>query len=221
MSLYGEIPVNEVPAYSKAEVALYLNIPKSMVSAWTRGTTYRDRDGGKSFFYPVIVPADPQYLSFQNFIELYVLKSMRKVHEVPMKRVRHAIKALRDRSGSEHPLAEYQLLTDRRDIIIEEFGDLLNLNRYGQHEMGDLLESALKQVGYEDGEWKYRPTNSVELSPSKQFGRPCIVGTRIPTDLVYARNVAGESVDELAFDLDCETRLISDAINFESELRAA
>lgn len=47
--------------------------------------TYGDRDGGKSFFYPVIVPADPQYLSFENLVELYVLKSLRRDHEVSLR----------------------------------------------------------------------------------------------------------------------------------------
>ena len=54
MSLYGDLRPDQVPAYTKAEVALYLDLPKSTVSAWTRGTTYSDHDGGKVFFYPVI-----------------------------------------------------------------------------------------------------------------------------------------------------------------------
>ena len=210
-----------MPAYTKAEAALYLELPTSTVSAWTRGTTYSDRDGGKVFFYPVIVPADANYLSFQNFVELYVLRSLRRDHEVPLSRIRNAIAELRKRSGSEHPLAEYEFLTDRRDVIIEEFGKLFNLSRSGQLEMGALLESALKRVGFKNGEWSYQPVDAVVFSPLRQFGRPCIVGTRIPTDLVYTRNSSGEPVDEIAYDLDCSSALIEDAIAYERELRAA
>lgn len=221
MSLYGSIPADEVPAYTKAEVALYLRLPHSTVSAWTRGTTYTVEDGRKVPFYPVIVPAEPNLLSFRNLLELFVLKSLRRDYEIPLPNIRTAIAALRQRSGSQHPLAEYQILTDRRDIILEEFGKTLNLNRHGQLEMGELLESTLQRVGMENGEWTYRPVDNVVFSPSRQFGRPCIVGTRIPTDLVFTRHTAGETVEEIAWDLECDTSLIAGAIEYEQELRAA
>jgi uncharacterized protein (DUF433 family) len=167
------------------------------------------------------VPAEPNLFSFQNLVELFVLKSLRRDYDVPLPHIRSAIAALRRRSGSEHPLAEYEILTDRRDIILEEFGKILNISRYGQLEIGELLESTLRRVGMENGEWNYRPVDAVVFSPSRQFGRPCIVGTRIPTDLVFTRHNAGETVVDIAWDLECETKLISDAIEYEQELRAA
>lgn len=88
-------------------------------------------------------------------------------------------------------------------------------------EMGELLESALSRVGFDNDEWTYRPIDSVVFNPSRQFGRPCIVGTRIPTDLVFVRNSSGESIDEISFDLDCEPGLVRDAIEYERELRVA
>jgi len=221
MGLYGDIPADKVPAYTKAEVALYLHLPKSTVSAWTRGTTYTGTDGRRVPFYPVIVPAEPNLLSFQNLVELFVLKSLRRDYDIPLPNVRTAIAALRERSGSEHPLAEYEILTDKRDIIVEEFGRILNLNHHGQLEMGELLESTLQRVGLVNGEWTYQPVDTVLFSPSRQFGRPCIVGTRIPTDLVFTRHTAGETVDEIAWDLECDGTLIAGAIEYEQELRAA
>ncbi len=221
MGLYGDLDPMDVPAYSKAEVALYLQLAKSTVGAWTRGTTYSDHDGGRVFFYPVIVPADVHLLSFRNLVELYVLKTLRRHHDVPLRQIREAIAVLRERSGSQHPLADHELLTDRRDIIVEEFGKLYNLNRNGQLEMGELLEAALSRVGHEDGEWTLQPVDAVVFSPSRQYGRPCIIGTRIPTELVYVRHRSGESIDEISYDLDCEACLVSDAIEYEQELRAA
>lgn len=221
MGLYGDLEPSDVPAYSKTEVALYLQLPNSTVGAWTRGTTYSDHDGGHVFFYPVIEPADPRLLSFRNLVELYVLKSLRRNHNVPLRQIRKAIAVLRERSGSMHPLADYEFLTDRRDIIIEEFGKLYNLNRHGQLEMGELLEAALTRVGHEDGHWSFRPIDSVVFSPSRQFGRPCIIGTRIPTELVYVRHRSGESIDDIAYDLECETALVSSVIEYERGLRAA
>ncbi len=221
MSLYGNMPADEVPAYTKAEVALYLQLAKSTVSAWTRGTTYTIHDGQKVPFYPVIAPAEPSLLSFQNLVELFILKSLRRDHDVPLPNIRSAITALRERSGSEHPLAEYEILTDRRDIILEEFGKLLNLSRHGQLEMGEILESTLRHVGKENGEWVFRPVDAVVFSPTRQFGRPCVVGTRIQTDLVFIRYTEGETVEDIAYDLECEATLIAGAIDYENELRVA
>lgn len=219
--MFGETRADLLPAYTKADVALYLRLPASTVAAWTRGMSYRDRNGEKGFFYPVIIPADRIYLSFQNLVELYVLKSIRRDHDVPMNRVRRAIAELRRRSGSEHPLADFDLLTDGRDIIIQELGELFNVNLYGQREMGELLDRVLRRIGVENGELQYRPVESVVFSPSRQFGRPCIAGTRIPTDVIYVRNKNGESIEELSDDLDCDATLLQGAISYEHELRAA
>lgn len=68
MGLYGDLEPSDVPAYSKTEVALYLQLAKSTVGAWTRGTTYSGPDGGRVFFYPVIAPADSSLLSFRGLV---------------------------------------------------------------------------------------------------------------------------------------------------------
>ena len=193
----------------------------STVEAWTHGMGTGTQDGKQSRFEPVIVAASRHLLSFENLIELNVIQSLRKIHGVSMPQIRIAMIELRKVTKSEHPLAHYDLLTDRKDVIFDEIGGLLNLSRYRQQEMAGLLESTLQKVGFENGEWRYRPVDSVEFSPTRQFGRPCIVGTRIPTHLVFVRNQNGESVDEIAYDLECETRLVQDAIEYESESRAA
>lgn len=87
--------------------------------------------------------------------------------------------------------------------------------------MGGLPESTLRRVGIENGEWTYRAVDTVVFSPSRQFGRPFIIRTRIPTDLVFIRHTAGETVDDIAWDLECATTIIAGAIEYEQKLRAA
>lgn len=62
MGLYGDMPADEIPAYTKSEVALYLRLAESTVSAWARGTTKTIHDGRKIPSCPAIVPAKPNLL---------------------------------------------------------------------------------------------------------------------------------------------------------------
>ena len=111
----------EVPAYTPTESARIIRRPVSTVRSWTHGSRYTTT-GGKRFWAP-IVPAHAPNLSFQNLVELYVLSSLRRLHAVPLKNVRSAIAYLRDTAGTDHPLADCDLLTDRSDLFVEQTGD--------------------------------------------------------------------------------------------------
>lgn len=55
----------------------------------------------------------------------------------------------------------------------------------------------------------------IVIDPSISFGRPVIVGTGIPTRILADRHEAGESVEILAIDYDCDCTLIQKAIAYE------
>lgn len=56
---------------------------------------------------------------------------------------------------------------------------------YGNVSADRVPAFTLQRVGMVDGEWIYRPVDAVELNPSRQFGRPCIVGPRNHTPPPY------------------------------------
>ena len=55
----------------------------------------------------------------------------------------------------------------------------------------------------------------VQIDPTVQFGRPCIVGTGVPTGLVRERMSAGETIGELADDYGVEASAIEEALRYE------
>ena len=217
----------EVPAYTPTEAARIIRRPVSTVRSWTRGSRYTTT-GGKRFWAP-IVPAHAPNLSFQNLVELYVLSSLRRLHAVPLKNVRSAIAYLRDTAGTDHPLADCDLLTDRSDLFVEQTGDYLNISRAGQLEMKAQLLRCMKQVdrGVDGLPERLRlpdPKNesivAAEVDPKIRFGQPRIPGTGIPTAIIYQRRCAGETVQQLAAVYERSVTEVHSAISYEDSTRS-
>ena len=59
--------------------------------------------------------------------------------------------------------------------------------------------------------------SEITINKAVQFGRPCIAGTGIPTEIVYERLKAGENTFELADDYGVTVEQIKAAIKYEEE----
>jgi uncharacterized protein (DUF433 family) len=67
----------------------------------------------------------------------------------------------------------------------------------------------------------WRPNEGVLIHPSIQFGTPCIEGTRIPTETIWALKQAGDSVEAMALMYGIEQRLVKNALEWEELLGRA
>jgi len=78
-----------VPTYTIADTARYLHIPLPTLRTWVRGRTYPTKKGQKEFL-PLIQRPNPNIpqLSFTNLVEAHVLRVIRKVHNIPLDKVR-------------------------------------------------------------------------------------------------------------------------------------
>jgi uncharacterized protein (DUF433 family) len=56
---------------------------------------------------------------------------------------------------------------------------------------------------------------AIVIDPRISFGRPVLVGTGIPTAILAERYKAGDSIDDLAYDYDCDRLKIEEAIRYE------
>src|SRR5947209_4237987 len=123
LDIYGGKKPWDIPIYSVVDAAHHLQLAPATVRSWTFGRNYSTLSGTMTF-HPVICIADQanRLLSFHNLVELHVLSSIRQKHKVKLKTVRRAIEYLQDRSGSLHPLLEREMLTDGKDIFIEQYG---------------------------------------------------------------------------------------------------
>jgi uncharacterized protein (DUF433 family) len=220
----------EIGTYTPTEAAHYLHVKLSTLRAWLFGQKY----GGKGYFRPVIKVADTsdRLLSFNNLIEIHVLAAIRKVHEIPLPKIRRGLSFVEKKLGSTRPLLKREFLTDGLDLFVDHSGVLLNVTKSGQSEFRETVERFLERVernpkgipiklfpfsrhaGVEDA-------RTIVIDPSVAFGRPVLVGTAVPTSNVFERFAAGEPIDELAQDFKVDKSLIEEAIRCEQFKTAA
>lgn len=211
----------ELPAYTIPEASHYLNIANSTVRYWVTGK------GGE--YAPVIIPASdgkPTLLSFFNLVEIHLLGAITRKHNVKLPEVRSAVRYLLKNYKGNHPLLSADLLTDGASLIIEKFGEFINISKDGQKEIKEFLIMALKRIEWDSdhipiklypfthSDYKLSP-RLVVIQPGLAFGRPVIAGTGIPTEIVAERYKAGDSVKELSQDYGRAPEEIEEAIRCE------
>lgn len=232
--IYGGLPPEQLPAYSAREVAGFLQLPPATVRSWVLGTTYRARDGSRRPFRPVIRIADKKArrLSFENLVEIHVLSSLRRKHKVRLEAVRRAVQFLRKELGTDHPLADRDMLTDGTDVFVEQYGRLTNASQEGQEEMREMVHRYLERIERTKKGKSIRlfpvtraavevdeAPKLVAIDPRYRFGQPFLLGAGVETHVVAGRHRAGDSVKDLAEDLGVSQAAIEEAIRYE--LRAA
>ena len=224
----SKIDIREMPAYTVAEAAHYLNVPNATVRYWATGQGHHSA--------LIKVPYHkPTLLSFFNLVELHVLAAIRRKHTVPMHKVRVAIDYLRDSTitsvGELHPLISNQLETDGLDLFIEEYGKLVNISKSGQMAIREVISAALHRIdrdthGIPIRLFPFTRSNidqapaMVVIDPSLSAGRPVIAGTGLATEIIAERYKAGESVGELAKDYERNKEEIEEAIRCELQAAA-
>jgi uncharacterized protein (DUF433 family) len=231
----------QTPAYTLDDSARYLRIPEQTIRNWSYGYTYRTPSGRQGRTPPLIaVETGARHdFSFFNLVELHVLSALRQEHNVRMPKIRRAIEYLKEQLNSPRPLLDEDMETNGLDIFVNKFGSLINASAHGQLAMKALLHAHLKRIDrdshgialrlfpftrtraeYADPEKAAVQPRVIAIDPSVAFGRPVIVGSRVPTSEIFERFNTGESPDELAADFDRRLEEILEAIRCESATAA-
>ena len=206
------------------EAAHHLRLPLSTVRSWVAGRPYETSSGSKRFQPLIELPDRRQgLLSFRNLVELHVLSAIRRKHKVRLLEVRRAIAYLRQRLGVDHPLADQQMATDGRDLFVERYGKLINASQEGQVAMKAVLADYLERIERDASglairlyPFSGRPAaRAIALDPRVKFGRPCLAGTGIATDVIVERFDAGDTIAQIAKDYRRPAGDIEEAIRFE------
>lgn len=223
------MPIKELrnqPAYSLTEAARYLKVAPATLRSWVVGRSYPKADG-KARFTPLIQPAaaPPATLSFWNLIEAHVLRSLRTDHGVSMDALRKAIRYAQTTLKIERLLLSQELRTDAGKLLLERYGQLIELSASGQMAMRRTFNEHLARVEWD--EWKFpvrlypfvssglANTRPIAITANIAFGRPVLVQSGITTETIAERIDAGESIEELAFDYEVTREQIEEAVLYE------
>lgn len=226
-SIYGGTDPRELPAYTLRDVAQFTAVPLPTLRSWVKGRTYPTERGPK-YFEPIVIPPQQtrSQLSFFNLLEVHILSTVRREHNVPLPNVRKAIDYIGERFESQHPLIEKQFATDGIDLFIEAYGQYINASQQGQMAMREILEAYIKRIDWDAGGYPIRlfpfmrresleEPRIIAIDPFVSFGKPILYGTGIPIAVIAERFEAGESIDDLALDYGQPRGEIETAIRYE------
>jgi uncharacterized protein (DUF433 family) len=229
--LPAETDPRELPAYTIREAAHYLQLPVATLKSWVLGRHYPTQTGRK-FFAPVIDLPDKKIglLSFFNLAEAHVLSAFRRTHDIELRKIRSAMKYVRGRFGSTHPLIDQQFETDGVGLFIEKLGVLVDASAQGQIVM-DTIRPYFRRLEF-SGNTVVRLypftrrtiedcPRSVFIDPRYSFGRPSLARGHVPTAVIFDRYQAGESIEALAKDYGCEPLDIQEGLRCEIAFHTA
>jgi len=211
------------PAYGVAEAVRYLKIAPATLRSWVVGRSY-PKGEGDAYFEPLIqLPEeDTRLLSFNNLIEAYALRSLRREHGVSIKAVRKAIDYAESKLNIPRLLLSHELLTHAGDLFVQRYGELINLSRSGQLALRKILEAHLRRIDWKDElpvrlypYFEHDYNKLIAIDPFIQFGRPVLIRKGISTSVIADRIDAGESVEFIAADYDIAKSEVELAIMYE------
>lgn len=215
----------EVPTYGIPEAAHCLHMPVATLRSWVLGRNYPVGKGQRRF-KPLIKIADPKnnLLSFINLTEAHVLGAFRRGFEVPLPSIRSALDYMATQYHSEHPLIEHEFETNGISLFVEHLGRLVDASAGGQLVYGFVKEHLSRLSRENNIVMRLYPftrskpeesPRSIFIDPRISFGRPILATAMIPTASLAERYSAGESIDHLAADYDCERLEVEEAIRVE------
>jgi uncharacterized protein (DUF433 family) len=222
VDIYGGRDPRRIPTYTLPTVAHLAGVSPETLRYWIKHR-------------PLILKPDPEspLLSFINVVEAYMLAHLRRRHGLLLKQIRPAIEYTREDRKNESPLADEDLETDGRELFIRDLDKIINASRRGQIVMPEIIEPYLTRVDWDDlGQpARYYPVvrsavsaestaiamapRIVMVDPTVSFGRPALMGSGVPTAVIASRFKAGDSIEELARDLDQTVREIEEALRYE------
>jgi uncharacterized protein (DUF433 family) len=225
------LDIYNIPTYSAIDASRYLNIPLPTLRTWLNGRKYKTIEDEKYFFPIIQRPSDTiSQLSFTNLVEAHILRVIRTIHNISLDKVRIALDYISERFKTNHPLASKQFSTDGVDLFLEEVGHLVNVSRSGQLAMKEILQRLLTHVEWDENNFATRLYPELDqingdkiliIDPHISFGKPTIKGTGVPTKTIAQLYDAGDTLEEIAEDYDCNIIQIKQAILFESHGRLA
>lgn len=210
----------ELPNYSPMEAVRYFHIPSSTLTYWTEEPNQ----------LVVLASQTPRLLSFKNLVELYVLEGLRTIHGVHTSRIRSAVDFLLETEKSRHPLADYDIRTEGKNVVFYRKGKPLNASLWGQFEMEEIIGGYLHRVErdphgvalrifpYTKREQlanKEQPPQTIEINPVVCFGLPVLKDSRLTTGFLASRFRGGDSVPSIAKSYGRPVAEIKEAIEWE------
>lgn len=224
----GNDPV-ELPRYSYRDAARATGVPATTIGAWFRGQQwYRRRTAG--FFRPVLQrpDRDDPRLSFNNLLEVHVLRALRNVHAVRLEKVREAIGVAQKQYNVPRLLISDKLHAGGGELFLATYSELVHLTSGHQMVMRDLFAQFLERITVEGAHADLLPfypfpknpalgtQKLILVSPFVAFGAAVISRNGVSTATIAQRVDAGEEKATIVEDYGLEEPEFDEAVLYEA-----
>lgn len=207
-------PILGTGVYDVATASRLLGIDDRTLVRWA----HPDKAGR-----PALVPPTHGWaFSFHDLLSLAVIAVLRQGPVTPMG-VRRAVEFLRQRFQVPRPLAHKRIVdalrTAGNSLLLPDEG-WLDITAGGQFTIFETVERYLAPIEYGHDQLArlWRPAPLILVNPAVQAGLPCLEGTRVTTDVLAGRFIAGESYEDIADDLMVSAEQVRAAVVFERDL---
>lgn len=228
VKIYGGLDPADLPKYSRIEASRATSVPASTIGVWVHGMPYTTRRGTRGRYASVVAlpDANDPRLSFNNLLEVNVLRALREVHEVQLRQVREAIKNAKDDHGIDRLLIHPNLRTSGGALFLDYYFKLVELSNSKQLAMRAILEHSLKRVELDEHlrvlnffplpRHMPRDEQPILVSPYVSFGNAILARRGISTFAIRSRLDSGESEASILADYDLTDDELKEAILYEA-----
>lgn len=227
-SLYGGSDPADLPRYTRIEASRATNVPTSTIGLWVHGMPYTSRRGVRRHYAPVVAlpDANDPRLSFNNLLEINVLRALREVHEVQLSVVRDAMTNAKRDHGIDRLLIHPNLRTSGGALFLDYYFQLVELSNSKQMAMRALLEHSLRRIEADEAlnvlnffpvpRYMSRDARPILVSPYIAFGSAIIERRGVSTSAIRARVDSGEDKSAILADYDLREEEFEEAIVYEA-----
>ncbi len=223
--------------YTIPEAARILQMRAETVRRWVTGYSF-GRKNHKHYSPPLIRLSTSSgvsevFLTFQNLIELLFIRLFHR-EGVSLYTIRAAASEAQRDFDSNHPFAVKQFDTDGKNIFATlEFKDVEGIPKskvlkdlkLSQMVIDEIARPYFKNLEYSDlGVIRYYPLGSdksIVLDPKRSFGKPIDEASGVATYVLYQMARTGEAPRDIAKWYGVSEEAVSNAIEYESLLKAA
>ncbi|GEM_PF-1931146 len=162
-------------------------------------------------------------LTFLDLVSLRMIAVFRSYGLTP-KEIKQAHEILQRHRGWSHPFAMEPLWISGLNIYIKENNVPIAITRNWQAAFNFIEQyiGPIHRLLFDDSQLAraWEPVPGIRLDPKVSFGEPCLTGTRIATQVLWALSAAGDPPERIASAYQLPVEQVEAAIAWEEKLAA-
>ena len=160
-------------------------------------------------------------LTFLDLISMRLIAVFR-AHGVTSLEIRRAHHELQNTRGWSHPFAMEPIWISGLNIYVQESNIPIAITKNWQAALNfvELFVGPMHNLVFDKDEnpLMWEPEKDIVLDPKVSFGEPCLKGTRIATQVLWALAAAGDPPERLALAYELPVKQVEAAIAWEHRL---